>query len=236
VSSSYHYYSDNELQEKFKWSFSCAIDKSDFLRQSKDFRTIEGWYNQAKKASDSIASSSMAVNEMINELLKHVYPRYTHSVIDQIGINTHFIGGVRGVDFDIGIISMKPYVEFVKIVDGKPMPPVRFTFQLDIDTHVSIIKTPNTPISNYIEIKKLGIELKIWLLHMPYIYLNHPIRLTTTTFDNHKQNILTSIYPCVFTISCTRLLSTMAIFAVLLTAVWGIGNVVTRKSKTQMLR
>ena len=124
----------------------------------------------------------MAVNEMINELLKHVYPRYTNSVIDRIGINTQFVGGVRGVDFDIGIISMKPYVEFVKIVDGNPMPPVRFTFQLDLDTHVSIIKTSNT-ISNYIEVKKLGIELKIWLLQMPYIYLNHPIKLTTTTFD-----------------------------------------------------
>jgi hypothetical protein len=39
----------NELHEKLKWSFSCAIDKSDFLKQSKDFKNIEGWYSQAKK-------------------------------------------------------------------------------------------------------------------------------------------------------------------------------------------
>ena len=84
---------------------------------------------------------------------------------------------------------MKPYVEFIKIVNGAPTPPVKFTFQLDLDTHVSIIKTSNTPISNYIEIKKLGIELKIWLLQMPYIYLNHPIKLTTTTFDIHNIRI-----------------------------------------------
>lgn len=189
MSSSYRYSGDNELQEKLKWSFSSAIDKSDFLRQSKDFETIEGWYKQAKKASDSISSPSTALNGMVNELLKHVYPRYTNFIIDRIGINTQFIGGIRGVDFDIGIISMRPYVEFVKIVDGNPMPPVKFTFQLDIDTHISLIKTSNTPISNYIEIKKLGIELKIWILQMPYIYLNHPIKLTTTTFDIHNIRI-----------------------------------------------
>jgi len=38
---------NNELHEKLKWSFSCAIDKSDFLKQSKDYKSIEGWYSQA---------------------------------------------------------------------------------------------------------------------------------------------------------------------------------------------
>jgi hypothetical protein len=74
VSSSYRSTDNNELQERLKWSFSCAVDKNDFLRQSKDFKTIEGWYNQAKKTSDSISSPSIVLDEMINELLKHVYP------------------------------------------------------------------------------------------------------------------------------------------------------------------
>lgn len=52
VTSSYRSSDNNELHERLKWSFSCAVDKSDFLKQSKDFRTIEGWYKQAKKTSD----------------------------------------------------------------------------------------------------------------------------------------------------------------------------------------
>jgi hypothetical protein len=89
-------------------------------------------------------------------------------------------------DFDIGIVSMKPYVEFIKIVDGDQMPPARFTFQLDISTHISISKTLNTPISKYIEIKRIGVDLKILLLQMPYLYLSQPIKLTTKTFDIHN--------------------------------------------------
>ena len=190
MSSSYRSSGDNELQEKLKWSFSCAIDKSDYLRQSKDFKTIEGWYKQTKKASDSISSPSIMLNKMVNELVKHAYPRYTNSIIDKIDIKTQFIGGgSSGADLDIGIISMKPYVEFIKIVNGDPMPPSKFTFQLDIDTRISVFKTPNTPKSGYIEVKRLGIELRIWLIQMPYLHLSPPMKLTTKTFDIHNIRI-----------------------------------------------
>src|SRR5215207_3671786 len=94
VSSSYHSSDNNELHERLRWSFSCAVDKSEFLRQSKDFKTIEGWYTQAKKTSDSISSPSIVLNEMVNELLKHVYPYYTNFIIDKIDIKTRFIGGI----------------------------------------------------------------------------------------------------------------------------------------------
>jgi len=67
---------NNELHEKLKWSFSCAIDKSDFLKQSKDYKSIEGWYSQAKKTSDNISNPSLVSGEMIKELLNHVYPHY----------------------------------------------------------------------------------------------------------------------------------------------------------------
>ena len=186
VSSSYHSSGNNELHEKLKWSFSCAVDKSDFLKQSKDFRTIEGWYKQAKKTSDSISSPSIVVDEMINELLKHAYPYYTNFIIDKIDIKTQFIGSSMEADFDIGIVSMKPYVEFIKIVNGEPTPPAKFTFQLDISTHISIVKTLNTSVSKYIEIKRLGVDLEILLLQMPYLYLSPPIKLTTKTFDIHN--------------------------------------------------
>jgi hypothetical protein len=188
VSSSYRASGDNEPQEKLKWSFSCAVDKSDYLRQSKDFKTIEGWYKQTKKTSDSISSPSIVLNEMVDELVKQTYPRYTNSIIDKIDNKTQFIGGSSGADFDIGIVSMKPYVEFIKIVNGDPMPPFKFTFQLDIDTRISIIKTLNTSVS-YIEIRKLGIDLKIWLLQIPYLHLSPPIKLTTKTFDIHNIRI-----------------------------------------------
>jgi hypothetical protein len=174
---------NNELHEKLKWSFSCAVDKSDFLRQSNDFKTIEGWYSQAKKTSDDISNPSLASSEMIKELLNHVYPHYTNIIIEKTDINTQFTDGGVQSDFDIGIVTMKPYVEFIKIVNGEPMPPSKFTFQLDIRTYISIFKPVNNPASDYIELKKLGIELEILLIHMPYFYLSEPIKLTTKTFE-----------------------------------------------------
>jgi len=174
---------NNELQEKLKWSFSCAIDKSDFLKQSKDFKTIEGWYGQTKKTSDDISNPSLVSSEMIKELLNHVYPHYTNIIIEKVDMN--IISTDAGVqsEFDIGIVTMKPYMEFVKIVDGQPMPPAKFTFELDIRTHISIFKSTNNSESGYIELKKLSIELEVLLLQMPYFYLSQPIKLTTKTFE-----------------------------------------------------
>jgi hypothetical protein len=173
----------NELHEKLKWSFSCAIDKSDFLKQSKDFKNIEGWYSQAKKTSDDISNPSLVTGEMIKELLNQVYPHYTNIIIEKTDMNTKFTDGGVQSDFDIGIVTIKPYIEFVKIVDGKPMPPAKFTFELRIRTSISIFKAVNNSASEYIELKKLGIDLEILLLQMPYFYPSEPIKLTTKTFE-----------------------------------------------------
>lgn len=181
--SKYHSTDHNELQEKLKWSFSCAIDKSDFLKQSKDFKTIEGWYEQGKKTSDNISNPSLVSSEMIKELLNHVYPHYTNIIIEKVDMNIKSTDGGVQSDFDIGIVTMKPYMEFVKIVDGEPMPPAKFIFKLDIRTHISIFKAANNSDSEYIELKKLAIELDILLLQMPYFYLNEPMKLTTKTFE-----------------------------------------------------
>lgn len=91
-------------------------------------------------------------------------------------------GGVQS-DFDIDVVTMKPYVEFVKIVNGEPMPPAKFTFELNIRTHISIFKPVKNSTSEYIELKKLGIDLEISLLQMPYFYVSEPIKLTTKTFE-----------------------------------------------------
>ena len=149
-----YYSNDDELHEKLKWSFSCAIDKSDFLKQSNDFRTLEGWYSQAKKTSDNISNPSLVSGEMIKELLNHVYPHYTNIILEKTDMNTKFTDGGVQSDFDIGIVTMKPYVEFVKIVDGNPMPPAKFTFELRITTSLSIFKPVNNSASGYIELKK----------------------------------------------------------------------------------
>ena len=178
-----YYSNDDELRERLKWSFSCAIDKSDFLKQSNDFRTLEGWYSQAKKTSDNISKPSLVSSEMIKELLNHVYPHYTNIILEKTDLNTKFTDGGVQSEFDIGIVTMKPYVEFVKIVDGNPMPPAKFTFELTIGTSISIFKPVNNSASEYIELKKIGIDLEIFLLQMPYFSLSEPIKLTTKTFE-----------------------------------------------------
>jgi hypothetical protein len=86
-------------------------------------------------------------------------------------------------DFDIELVTMRPYVEFVKIVNGESMPPSKFTFELDIRTYISIFKAVNNSASEYIELKKLGIELEISLLHMACFYLSEPMKLMTKTFE-----------------------------------------------------
>lgn len=181
---------NNELHEKLKWSFSCAIDKSDFLKQSKDFKSIEGWYSQVKNTSDNISNPSLVSGEMIKELLNHAYPHYTNIIIEKTDMNIKCTNGGVQSDFDIEMVTMKPYVEFVKIVNGEPMPPAKFTFELDIMTHISIFKPVKNSTSEYIELNKLAIDLEISLLRMPYLYLNEPIKLTTKSFEIQNIRLL----------------------------------------------
>ena len=126
---------------------------------------------------------SLKYGEMIKELVYHVYPHYTNTIIEKIDMKINSTNGGVQSDFDIGIVTMKPYIEFVKIVDEQPMPAARFTFQLEISSFISIFTPVNNSASEYIELKKLGIDLEISLLHMPFLFLREPIKLTTKTFE-----------------------------------------------------
>jgi hypothetical protein len=180
----------NELHEKLKWSFSCAIEKSEFLKQSKDFKAIEGWYSQTKKTSDIISNPSIVSDGMIKELLHHVYPHYTNIVLEKTDINIKSTDEGVQTDIDLGIVTMNPYVEFVMIVDRHPTTRSKFTFQLDMSTYVSILNTINNSENEYIVLKKLGIELEMSLLKMPYLYLSEPIKLTTKAFEISNLRLL----------------------------------------------
>jgi uncharacterized membrane protein YkoI len=50
---------------------------------------------------------------------------------------------------------------------------------------------------------------------------------SSKSFDNPN---IHCIHPCVFTMSCTKLLATIAIFAELLTAIWALGDIMTKQN------
>ena len=68
---------------------------------------------------------------MTAELVKQIERYYTACLLQTIGAKTQFKEGSIESDFEIGFIPIKPYVEFVKLINKAKVSSVKFTFQLD---------------------------------------------------------------------------------------------------------
>jgi ribosomal protein L40E len=186
---------DSKLREKLEWFFGDAL-KNQKLIQLQDIKTIAGWHKgkkEEKKEERNIILSTV-LNKMVQELLKQVQPAYTAFLLQNIGIKTQFKEGAIEADFEIGFIPIKPYVEFLKVVNKVKVSSVKFTFQLDTSTYIEKLKI--IPSSNHqvksVHIEKMGIALELSLLEikvsslqlpMPSISLDQKIKLGEKKFE-----------------------------------------------------
>jgi ribosomal protein L40E len=166
------------------------------LIQLNDINTIAQWHKEKKeerKEERNIILSTV-LNKMVEELLKQVQPCYTACLVQNIGIKTQFNEGAIEADFQIGFIPIKPYVEFVKLLNKVKVSSIKFTFQLDTSTHIEKLKIilSSNHQSKSIHIEKMGIALELSLLEikvsslqlpMPSISLDQKIKLGDKKFE-----------------------------------------------------
>lgn len=163
---------------------------ADWCKQQKDFREK---LNEEKDNRGAVILSIIG-NKMIEILLDKVHPYYTNSIIKAIGIKSQYRQGSVETNFEIGYVTMKPYVEYIKYYHQQQVASVKFVFQLDTTTAIEKLNIPpdNKKSNKSIDIEKISIGLKLSLVqvkisssHMPlpFISFNGQLKLAEKEFD-----------------------------------------------------
>jgi Double zinc ribbon len=192
---------DGKLQEKLRWALSFAFHGNKAFEQCKEVKNVSNWYKEVKEykaerqedGDNKHAVISLISNKTINELIKHVEPYYKDSIIQSIGIDTHFREGGAKMNCSVKFASIKPFVKFVKQVNGQETISVTFRFQLDSNVYINKLQIhTNSAIvaGKSIDIDKLGVELELTLLHVtmssiqtPVISVDKHIKLVSKKFE-----------------------------------------------------
>jgi ribosomal protein L40E len=191
------YSNHDPLHEKLEWFFGDVL-KNAKLIQLNEIKAIAEWHKDKKEPEEKKQERNIIFSEivtkMIAELVKQVQPYYTACLLQNIGVKTQFKEGAIETDFEIGFIPIKPYVEFIKLVNKAKVSSTKFTFQLDTNSYIEKLKI--MPSSNHqiksIHIQKIGIALELSLLEVkvsslgisiPSISLNEKIKLGEKKFE-----------------------------------------------------
>jgi hypothetical protein len=188
---------DNKFQAKLRSALDFTFNENKKFQQLDGVRTLADWYKEAKEykqererdGDNRHAILSSIANKTIDEIVKNVEPCYTESIIKSIGINTHFKSGANKMNCNIEFISLKPFVKFVKRVDGDDNSCVIFKFQLDSSMYINGIQIHDEKEVKSLGIDKLGIELKLTLLHViiespvSIISFDKPTKLVSKKFE-----------------------------------------------------
>lgn len=204
LSSDYSYSdADSKLQEKLRWAFGFAFHGTKVFEQSEAVKTISKWYKETKEykaerqedGDNKHAILSSISNKTINELIKHVEPWYKDSIIQNIGINTHFKEGKTQMNCNVKFEPIKPFVKYVKQINGQESVSVTLRFQLNSSIYINKLQIHTNSIAGTgksIDIDKLGVELELTLLQIsmssmqisaPVTSLNKPIKLVSKKFE-----------------------------------------------------
>jgi hypothetical protein len=194
--------SDSRLRDKLRLAFDYAFDKNGEFEQSEGVKTVAEWYKVEKEYKQEKQEDgdnkrtvlSLLTNKITTELVKLVEPRYKASIIDSVGLDTHFKTGVTQLNLNVQFISLKPFVKFVKQVNRKEVASAKFRFQLDTNMYINKLQIHASSAAGgkSIDIHALGIEFKLSLLQVnissmrmpvPVISLNQPIKLISRKFE-----------------------------------------------------
>jgi ribosomal protein L40E len=204
LTDNYPYTDDtNELQTNLGSAFGFAFQGNKAFEQSEAVKTISNWYKDIKEhkaerqedGDNKHAILSLISNKTITELVKHVEPYYKDTIIQNIGIDTHFIQDGSKMNCNIDFISIKPNVKFVKKVNEEETASATFRFQLDSSIHIKKLQIHTnslTTAGKSIDIEKLGVKLELKLLQatissmqmsMPITCLKKPVKLLSREFE-----------------------------------------------------
>ena len=174
------------LSETIKSTIKNNTEKIIYKDES---QTVQDWYKETKKESKKIPI--IFINKLIEELTATCELPFINMLTEKVSFKIQ--ENPENIKFDANILfkSLKPYVEFVKIVnETETYQSIRFTFQIDISGNLEGIKLNTSPISRSITIDKMSCIINILLIKISFTKLHEPIQLYNNNEKLKVENLV----------------------------------------------
>lgn len=213
----------NKISPDLKESITNTIKDNTELHNMQEFQEVIGWIKESKlnqventpisnriQNPDPISSDksdlennntdfvfSGLANKIVENLMNQIPSYFGQLLIDNIRIQT---GGIeKSVKLDIGFTMepIKPYVEFVKKINGIEALRVKALFQIDSDVRMSDLEFLSDEYKKVLHFGNLLVHLKISLLNVKSFHnaisIDEPKELKEVEFEKDLSEIELSL-------------------------------------------
>jgi hypothetical protein len=195
-----------------------TLKNNEEIRQNDTVKTVMSWYDKEKENLNSISQNeyvqlneipgiintamvarnnrdeffSKIINIMVSKLLEIITIQFAELTIDSIVVQTQ--GKEKGIQFNFEskLKPIKPYVEFIKKMNGLPIIRTKMKFQIDSDVAIENMKILSTGSETKIGLEKFIGKAEVSLVDFKLgpISTNQPKILNTIKFERGPSEII----------------------------------------------
>ena len=167
-------------------TISSAIKDNPDLNNLQEFQEVVGWIKESKTDTCNLEENFMSpiqnsptmseesskidstlselANKIVENLMQHIPSTFGHLLVDNIRIQTQGMEKSTKFDLSFTLDPIKPYVEFVKKINGIETLKIKALFQIDSDVKMADLGFLSNQNQKIIHLGNLLTHLKISLL------------------------------------------------------------------------
>ena len=134
-------------------------DNVEIINGLDEIKNVSTWYKEAKADRKNIPT--IIINESIRRLIEQVEPIFSNFIIDKIKIETENHNKESKIKLIEINFSVKPFVEYLKKVDGTESNKIKIIFNISIAGKLEDITIYSDMSVNHILISRLTSNLSI---------------------------------------------------------------------------
>jgi hypothetical protein len=199
-------------------SITETIKNNGEIQENDAVKTVMDWYDKEKENLNSVPQNeyvqldeipgiintamvaksnrdeffSKIINIMVTKLLEVLTTQFAEFTADNIVVQTQ--GKEKGIkfNFESKLKPIKPYVEFVKKINGLPIIRTMMKFQIDSDIAIENMEILSTDSKTKIGLEKLVGKAEVSLIDLKLgpISTNDPKTLNTIKFERGPSEII----------------------------------------------
>ena len=199
-------------------SITKMLENNEEIRQIDSIKTVMNWYDKEKENLNTLSQNeylklneipgiintamvarnnrdeffSKLANIMVSKILEVVPMQFAEFTIDNIVVQTK--GREKGIkfNFESKLKPIKPYVEFIKKINGLPILRTKMKFQIDSDVVIENMEILSTGSETKIGLEKLTAIAEVSLTDFTLgpLSTNQPKTLYTVNFERGPSEII----------------------------------------------
>lgn len=206
------------ISSDFGNSITKMLENNEEIRQIDSIKTVMDWYDKEKENLNTLSQNeylklnevpgiintamvarnnrddffSKLANMMVSKILEVVPIQFAEFTIDNIVVQTKDKEKGIKFNFESKLKPIKPYIEFIKKINGLPILRTKMKFQIDSDVVIENMEILSTGSETKIGLEKLtaNITLSLTDFTLGPLSTNQPKTLYTVNFERGPFEII----------------------------------------------